>query len=65
MGYGREFTNAAVRELLAKPAKYHTFDAFVDTLDRLTPQDELSRASLTRSSHDVLREQIKVHDFLW
>jgi len=54
MGYEREFTDEAVKELLRKPNQYHTFDAFVDTLDRITPRDEGNR-----NSHDLLRAQIK------
>jgi len=34
MGYDRDITNSAVQELLSKSSKFHTFDAFVDTLDR-------------------------------
>jgi len=44
MGYDRDVTNAAVSQLLSKPAKFHTFDAFVDTLEGMAP-DEASAAS--------------------
>jgi hypothetical protein len=58
MGYDRDTTNAAVRELLTKPARFHTFDAFVDTLETMEGPKEANAKEGGRPSTD-LRAKMK------
>ena len=66
MGYDREVTNAAVSTLLSKPAKFHTFDAFVDTLEGLvTSADQATgeASSENRSSADLRAKMKQFEEF--